>query len=543
MKLRKLLFFAALCAIAASCEKKPIDERTEIEELEKTPVLYDQPQQKQKIDSVATDILALTDVDNWKEAFTAFYNFVEEGFNSGKYDITEFDEHLGTGSNYKEDEWIDRGPRCYIREAGEKKRERNEIVRLSDYKGAFTLDKTAKKWVYAAADKLTLKSDEGEVEISFTDYPGKVITYLRYEEQSEGWSAYTTGPAWCKNEPLPQETLNAMYDEFSRIQDHYYSGSGSDFSSTIVWYDPITYNELGKYPAFNPFTYEVGMPAGSMKRITSDVDELYMPKTASGTFSAGKGIAAISAEVDYENKNPEKKLDFSTDRFGLTSSFTFGDYTLKSTSGSFSSENGTFGYVFSKGETPIITFSFTEKGVTLSGRRVYEDSSNDQWEGGYYSWKYSSDNLALNLSEVPSEVTVSVDILGAIQVKGKVDAATLSGIMDGLSPEAGIADAQDAAAKAEECCDLGVYFDGNDLLQAELGFMADTKTIDGQTKNSVIPVIRFGDGTSYAPFEAFFNENDFASLIEKIMNWEDRVEQYFISIGLIRGKEENVQPK
>ena len=73
--------------------------------------------------------------------------------------------------------------------------------------------------------------------------------------------------------------------------------------------------------------------------------------------------------------------------------------------------------------------------------------------------------------------------------------------------------------------------------------MADTKTIDGQTKNSVIPVIRFGDGTSYAPFEAFFNENDFASLIEKIMNWEDRIEQYFISIGLIRGKEENVQPK
>ena len=73
---------------------------------------------------------------------------------------------------------------------------------------------------------------------------------------------------------------------------------------------------------------------------------------------------------------------------------------------------------------------------------------------------------------------------------------------------------------------IGVYYDGNNTLQATLGLEPYYETGYGYNGRGweVMPVIRFADGTSYS-FESFFDEEEFSGLFDALEDWIAKIER------------------
>ena len=72
---------------------------------------------------------------------------------------------------------------------------------------------------------------------------------------------------------------------------------------------------------------------------------------------------------------------------------------------------------------------------------------------------------------------------------------------------------------ANDLLDLGVYYDGGSLEQARVKL--EVFEDKGKGRWECEPVIYFADGSSYTTFEAFFNEVDFADVVDAANNLVD----------------------
>ena len=82
------------------------------------------------------------------------------------------------------------------------------------------------------------------------------------------------------------------------------------------------------------------------------------------------------------------------------------------------------------------------------------------------------------------------------------------------------------AAAVDAAIHMDAFFDGGTVRSAYFG-VEPMLSEEGSTTWTLVPVIRFEDGSSYALPEVFFNETDFADLFAALDTYETRLEAYF----------------
>lgn len=129
-----------------------------------------------------------------------------------------------------------------------------------------------------------------------------------------------------------------------------------------------------------------------------------------------------------------------------------------------------------------------------------------------------ADNKGLTTAK---NVAVNIDLMGQVQIKGTcVDALRFSQLMDDAEDNnTNEAKYKSTITMANDLLDLGVYYDGGSLEQARVKL--EVFEDKGKGRWECEPVIYFADGTSYTTFEAFFNEVDFADVVDAANNLVD----------------------
>lgn len=114
---------------------------------------------------------------------------------------------------------------------------------------------------------------------------------------------------------------------------------------------------------------------------------------------------------------------------------------------------------------------------------------------------------------------VKLNIIGKVQLEGSInDIHSFVDYLDesdGDYSESEKTRVESALKKANKLMNAYVYYDNNGVRQAQItieGVLEDTWY--GDNYYEVMPVLNFTDGSRYSTFEAFFNDDDFASTIK-----------------------------
>lgn len=152
-------------------------------------------------------------------------------------------------------------------------------------------------------------------------------------------------------------------------------------------------------------------------------------------------------------------------------------------------------------------------------------------EGGeafreYFSREFERDNSNL------THLNVNVDILGKVQVKGKIE--NVREFYDDIRMADEFSDNEskfkDYLNLANRQVNVGLFFNGNDVKQADVKFMPFSKTIyDGRGGYKEYwvfkPVIVMGDGSQTSSFEDYFDEKEFKKVIQSFEEFVDQFER------------------
>lgn len=171
---------------------------------------------------------------------------------------------------------------------------------------------------------------------------------------------------------------------------------------------------------------------------------------------------------------------------------------------------------YSGGKSAACTFALSNKSGTLFTAAIGADiKSLPHFNSSTWTEDdYDDDDLDLINGSITQ---VAVDILGKVQVKGSLsDVKTFVEYMEDLD-DCSSTDRngmQSILNKANRLLDLGIYYDGKSLRQASVTIetVLDEEW-NGRKYYDYMPVLNFEDGSSYDSFEAFFNDDDFASAI------------------------------
>lgn len=153
---------------------------------------------------------------------------------------------------------------------------------------------------------------------------------------------------------------------------------------------------------------------------------------------------------------------------------------------------------------------------------VTEREENDY--GEYYQDTY------LDI-EILKDFKVSADILGELQIKGTCsNGITLGDYIDNFYSSSNESQVERAVDNINNCLDLYLYYDGTDVVQAEIIMDYYVEDDYYDTYYELEPIIVFPDGSKYAFYE-YFDEDSFNDLIESFELWieqyEDMSESYY----------------
>lgn len=116
-----------------------------------------------------------------------------------------------------------------------------------------------------------------------------------------------------------------------------------------------------------------------------------------------------------------------------------------------------------------------------------------------------------------TDVVVLVNVLGKVQLRGTIsdylaftEAANSLENSDEESIE--LSDYKALVEKLNSKFNLGIFYDGNYVQQADFKFAVFAE--DGDDDFEYVPVIKFGDQTTYGEIGSFFNEKSFANVIK-----------------------------
>ena len=230
------------------------------------------------------------------------------------------------------------------------------------------------------------------------------------------------------------------------------------------------------------------------------------PRSADLVINRGsKEFCHIHISLDVNDVNRDGCLTPDADSFGLSVSFKLDEYSMELKQAEYASDHAVVSMLFSRGRQTLLAYEARAR----------------------YRVDYNKEDIEDTEAEFLS-ADVSVDVMGKVQLKGFIpDFANLEHWMD-LAYEAN--DDEETfrryVTEAEKCIAIGVYYDGNNTLQATLGLEPYYETGYGYNGRGweVMPVIRFADGTSYS-FESFFDEEEFSGLFDALEDWIAKIER------------------
>ena len=535
MKLKYLLVISAAAMFAFACEK-PVDpenpdkdKQEEINGDDDKPVDAEpltQAQQKKRLEEIGLELLDYADLANWGDSFTAIAKF-SMLINDEQYDKSAFSNigELGERqeqANYKgEDD--NYGRYCNYSKPYDHKMVSSYTTQLSRACGKFVLNQTKKAWEYTADSSLSAEAEmEGKTllaKAAITEYPDPLLTNESYQKDETSWVAYKTGPAMYGH--VVHNDQND-YDEWV-----YDSRTNAQNETEYHFYNPITSQDLGWYPEYvfwgensEAFRTMVDVPAGERKFTENHSEYIYLPKTVKATFTEDTAKAFdFNLDIDYKGAKAGV-FDPTADQLSLSGDVLFGGYLLTFDKIGYLQDDSEISYKLTNGETSLLKMDIKAKGFKLAAKEnKYENSYKDET----FTNSYVSSHTDYEIDAMPGEMEVSLDLLGKIQLKGSCDFEKLYAISDKINESR-----QDEAlfkswvGQAEQNFSLDVFFDRSINRSAHIGL----EPIKDGEYWTVVPVIRFEDGSAYALFEVFFNEIDFADLITAEGNWQKSVEEF-----------------
>lgn len=136
------------------------------------------------------------------------------------------------------------------------------------------------------------------------------------------------------------------------------------------------------------------------------------------------------------------------------------------------------------------------------------------------SFSLTSSNLRADNEGLATakDIAVDIDLMGQVQIKGTcVDALRFTQLIEEAEDNnTNEGSYKSKITQANDLLNLGVYYDGGSLQQARVKL--EVFENKGKGYWYCEPVIYFADGTSYTTFDAFFNEVDFADVVEAANN-------------------------
>lgn len=504
-----ILAFAALAVIA--CEKNPED---------KAPLTQDE--QKEKLNSVAIELLDYADAANWSDAVTSMTNFIAI-FEDDEYDKSALDNLKSKEEDDDEEEFPGYGYFCNYIKAGEFETIDSKTIALSDYKGKYTLDQEKKAWVYTPSNALSFAAEyNGEsytVNATFKDTEDKLRISSDTDEYGRTWEEFQTGPAQYMVKKHNEDYNYDYYEPESR--------TNNDITE-YHFYNPFDNTDLGWISAteiYNDraaFESRYTVPAGT--HVDREIEETYLaiPSSIEAEFSTAAGkVASISAK--FSHKSAEKGIfDITKDQISAEVSLTAADYTLSINKFDYLSSAGEIDCVFSYKGNDILRLNITEAGASLTEKVAERHSENDLGNGVKTFTNRRRIKYDADASNIPTTATIDADILGQIQIKGQAD---IESIMTAIQESKSIKD--EAAAKAwakkvEQYFDLDVYFDNSKNVSASLGI----EVVKNDEAYKAIPVIRYPDETEYTAASDFFTLGNFAESIAAALKWYDNAKKF-----------------
>lgn len=538
MKIKFLSCVAILALLVGGCQKPVNQEEKEDNKQEQEQVPDDnggnngeenkplsQQDLKERLQAIGLEVLDYADLDKWKGAFLSFMK-IPALFDGQEYNTDAFErleDIAETGKDFDRNNYGYYGWGCDYLKAGEEILDRSLAYRFSKLKGKFTLDNVGKKWMYEEASAFAASAEvEGETltltgEIKDASQKTRVSEY--YNRNSYSWSAFRTGPAHYMAEYYYPGDDYVSYGEERR-------SGGSDGEEFHI-YNPVTGEDMG-WVTYSQYYYNyadiIEVPAGE-RVITENCDTyLYMPEKVTALLSSSSGkLAEIEADLEYKGAKAGE-FDLASDQIGLGASFSVAGYTLKVTKADLFADNADAEFVLSWGETPIVTIEAKETGHAFV-HNDREDSGSYSYDGRSEQWEQK--RTGYTIGAYPKSAEVSVDILGKLLLKGNVDITKVLEL--GEEFEASEGDelkVKAIAAAMEEAIKLEAFFDGSTVRAAYFG-VEPLIAEEGSTVWTMVPVIRFEDGSAYALPEVFFNEEDFADLITGYSSFSQRVDEFF----------------
>lgn len=528
-KILTLLAIASLFAVACNGKQDPDDpEKENNEKTYKEPLT--QSQQKERLQEIGLELLEYGDISKWGDAVVSVSKLA--AVMDGDYDTSAF-EHLedagifGTNKEIPSTSQTNYGWWCDYRQSSTQEFSDESVIQLSKINGRHILNTSRNAWEYTPASDFSLEAEVDGSKLACTakfeeyDSMGKLLVNSSYSESGSSWEAYKTGPAMY---------MNWITDEYGNTYQDAVTRTGKDGATEYHFYNPVTMADLGWmseqqiYSDFDAFSNSISVPAGKHVFISRSESYIYMPRKVSATFSDGSSkVADMNIDIKY-NGTAAGTLDISADKIGIDFGLSASGYTLKSEKVDYLAESAEVAYVFSYGDKDIIKMNVSEKGASIEKSEIDDKYENNY--DGFASYQISR-GTEYNVKNMPSSVTVEADILGELQISGEADIAKLVEISGKLDENReSEATFKSWVGQAEQCLKIDVFYDNSTERSAYLGL----EPVKNDNEWDVVPVIRFADGTSYAVFEVFFNENDFADLILAIQAWEEKVDEFMETV-------------
>ena len=227
-----------------------------------------------------------------------------------------------------------------------------------------------------------------------------------------------------------------------------------------------------------------------------------VPKSAEAKLNAA-GKSAFGVKITTDLTLAGEVLQPS-DKISATAEITAGDYTLAVTRALYSPTEVGVAASFKYGKTTVLAADFSAK-----GKIVFDEETQDP-----------------DLMKTSGKVNASIKLLDNVELKGDLDWDKVKAQMEKLNAANSEADAKAVAAELEKVVNLTLYI--QKTAQAKLGFEAYKPVESAEfVVWSVMPVIRFEDGSQYQLPEEFFSEDGFPKTIEAVSNLLAEIEATF----------------
>lgn len=239
----------------------------------------------------------------------------------------------------------------------------------------------------------------------------------------------------------------------------------------------------------------------SNRYFTTNYDNYIMvPEKVNVTLTQnGTTIASIDLTTDLSGMS-STEYDLSKDSYSATCKLTVNDYVVNVSKVAYSTSSASVAMTLSKGSKTLISMNVAANGSV----------SNSQIQDG-------------DISNVGS-ANVNVDILGELQVKGTCSSCSkFKTYIDNANENDGNeSNFKSYISQVNALIDFGIYYNSS-TKQATIVLEPFQKD-EYYNKNWYCePVLKFGDGTSYSTFQAFFDETSFRDVID---NFNSLIEEY-----------------